>query len=113
MARNPEFSFVSPRFLAAYGEATFPLAFFVSNQTSDTAFSLGLDDARSFFQNSKFPDNFWRRDGAYDVSQLIELGGQVYAPFPVLPGSNNGVGNYVVDPVDIASFVDGASLVST
>lgn len=113
IARNPEFSFVSPRFFTAYGEATFPLAFFVNNQSSDSSLSLGLDDARSFFQNSKFPDNFWRRDGAYDVPQVVDLSIQVYTPFPVLPGRNQGVGNYVIDLVDLASFAEGLNFVST
>jgi len=108
MARNPNFTFVSPRFLTAYAEATFPLGFFVSNQTSDTSIPLGLDDARSFFQNSKFPDNFWRRNGTYDFPEVVELVIEVYEAFPVLPGNNEGAGNYVVDPEDPGLGLNGA-----
>ncbi|KAE9396118.1 Cloroperoxidase [Gymnopus androsaceus JB14] len=94
MARNPNFTFTTPRYLTAYAETTFPLAFFVSHQKSDTSLSLGLDDARSFLQNNKFPDGFYRRNGSYGLTE-------VFAPFPdVLPGKNEGVGNYVVDPED-------------
>ncbi|KAE9403801.1 hypothetical protein BT96DRAFT_990011 [Gymnopus androsaceus JB14] len=100
IARNPNFTFVTPRYLTAYAETTFPLAFFVTSQTSDTSLTLDLDVARSFFQTHKFPDNFYRRNGSYGLAEASVIIGEVFAPFPVLPGNNEGVGNYVVDPED-------------
>lgn len=112
MARNPNFTFVSPRFVTAYAETTFPLGFFVSNQTANTSLPLELDDARSFFENGKFPDNFWRRNGTFG-SQIGELMVQIYEQFPpVLPGRNEGLGNYVVDPEDPGLGLNGDDFVS-
>jgi len=107
IARNPNFTFVTPRYLTAYAETTFPLAFFVTNQTSDTSLTLGLDVARSFFQTHKFPDNFYRRNGSYGLAEVSDLVVEVFEPFPVLPGNNEGVGNYVVDPEDPGLVGDG------
>ena len=106
IARNPNFTFVTPRYLTAYAETTFPLAFFVTNQTSDTSLTLGLDDARSFFQTHKFPDNFFRRNGSYDFPELDPLVLEIFEAFPVFPGNNEGVGNYVLDPED-PGFING------
>ncbi|KAE9399087.1 Cloroperoxidase [Gymnopus androsaceus JB14] len=101
IARNPNFTFVTPRYLTAYAETTFPLAMFVSNQTSDSSMTLGLDDARSFFQKHKYPDNFFRRNGSYGFTEVGELATEVFELFPdIFPGNNEGVGNYVLDPND-------------
>ncbi|KAE9403802.1 Cloroperoxidase, partial [Gymnopus androsaceus JB14] len=109
IARNPNFTFEIPRYLTAYAETTFPLAFFVTNQTSDTSLTLDLDVARSFFQTHKFPDNFFRRNGSYDFPELDPLVLEIFEAFPVLPGNNEGVGNYVVDPED-PGFINGDGL---
>ncbi|KAE9393591.1 hypothetical protein BT96DRAFT_967157 [Gymnopus androsaceus JB14] len=108
IARNPNFTFVTPRYLTAYAETTFPLAMFVSNQTSDSSMTLGLDDARSFFQKHKYPDNFFRRNGSYGLTEVGVLGAEVFELFPnIFPGNNEGVGNYVLDPEDPGFNGDG------
>ncbi|KAE9399086.1 heme-thiolate peroxidase [Gymnopus androsaceus JB14] len=108
MARNPNFTFVIPRYLTAYAETTFPLAMFVSNQTSDSSMTLNLDDARSFFQNHKYPDNFFRRNGSYGNDEVGTLITEVFELFPdILPGNNEGAGNYVLDPNDPGFNGDG------
>ena len=100
IARNPTFSFDTPRFLTAYAETTFPLAFFVSNQTANTTLNVTLDNARSFFQDHKYPDGFYRRQGPYDFDQVSVMFSKVLALVRVPPGYNDGVGNYIVNTAD-------------
>ena len=100
IARNPTFSFDTPRFLTAYAETTFPLAFFVSNQTANTTLNVTLDNARSFFQDHKYPDGFYRRQGTYDFDQVSVVFGEVFNLVGVPPGYNDGVGNYIVNTAD-------------
>ena len=100
IARNPTFSFDTPRFLTAYAETTFPLAFFVSNQTANTTMNATLDNARSFFDLHKYPDGFYRRQGTYDFTQVGIMFDKIFALVGVEPGRNEGVGNYVVNPED-------------
>jgi unspecific peroxygenase len=70
IARNPTLSFDTPRYLTAYAETTFPLAFFVSDQTVNTTLNGTVDDARSFFDSHKYPDGFYRRQGSYDFPEV-------------------------------------------
>lgn len=96
MARNPTFDFTTPRIFTAYAESIFPYRFFVDGR-SPTA-ELDLTVARSFFQNGRYPDDFYRRNGSFglegdDFNLLI-------APHPISPGHNEGAGNYVLDPED-------------
>ena len=112
IARNPTFSFDTPRYLTAYAETTFPLAFFVSNQTVDTTINATLDNARSFYELHKYPDGFYRRQGTYDFTQVGIMFDKIFGMVRVMPGRNEGVGNYVVNPEDNGSvrrsFVDPA-----
>ncbi|KAH0833050.1 heme-thiolate peroxidase, partial [Lanmaoa asiatica] len=100
IARNPTFSFDTPRYLTAYAETTFPLAFFVSNQTANTTLNATLDDARNFFDLHKYPDGFYRRQGPYDFPQVSTMFGLIFNLVGLLPGRNEGVGNYVVNSED-------------
>ena len=103
IARNPTFSFDTPRFLTAYAEATFPLAFFESNQTANTTLNTTLESARSFFEFHRFPEGFYRREGPYDFPQVSVVFNLVANLVGVLPGRNEGVGNYVLNPEDDGS----------
>ncbi|KAF8126904.1 heme-thiolate peroxidase [Boletus edulis] len=100
IARNPTFSFDTPRYLTAYAEATFPLAFFVSGQTVNTTDNLTLSNARSFFDLHKYPDGFYRRQGPYDFPQVSAVFGEVFNLIQVPPGANQGAGNFVPNPQD-------------
>lgn len=103
IARNPTFSFDTPRYLTAYAETTFPLAFFVSNQTANTTVGVTIDNARSFFEYHQYPDGFWRRQTPYDFAQVSIMFDKVLSFVRVPPGYNEGVGNYVVNPEDDGS----------
>jgi hypothetical protein len=100
IARNPTFWFDTPRYLTAYAETTFPLAFFVSNQTMTTTLNATVDDARSFFEQHMYPDGFYRRQAPYNFDQVGVMFGKIFDLVGVLPGHNEGVGNYVVNPND-------------
>ncbi|KAG8213300.1 heme-thiolate peroxidase [Butyriboletus roseoflavus] len=104
IARNPTFSFDTPRYLTAYAETTFPLAFFVSNQTVDTTINATLDDARSFYEMHQYPDGFYRRQGAYDFPQVSAMFDMIFGMVRVRPGRNEGVNNFVVNPEDNGSL---------
>ncbi|KAG8215653.1 heme-thiolate peroxidase [Butyriboletus roseoflavus] len=95
IARNPTFSFDTPRYLTAYAETTFPLAFFVSNQTLNTTMNVTLDDARSFFEVHKYPEGFYRRQAPYDFTEVNTMFNTIFGLVGVSPGRNEGVGNYV------------------
>ncbi|KAF8503098.1 Chloroperoxidase [Gautieria morchelliformis] len=104
IATNPNFSFISPRYFTAYAEAVFPVLYFVDGRVEDG--QLDMDAARSFFQHSRMPEGFFRANrsmGSAEVGQGID---QVFAPHPIQPGKNQGVGNYVLDPAS-ANLSDG------
>lgn len=93
---NPNFSFISPRYFTAYAEATFPPRFFVDGRIQDG--QLNLTNARRFFQNSEMPTDFFRRNGSYGLAEVSPDIGTIFSAHPIAPGSNQGVGNYVIDP---------------
>lgn len=96
IATNPNFIFVSLRYFTAYAESVFPVAFFVDGRSGDQ--QLNMADARGFFQNMQMPTNFFRPNissGLTEVGSGIDM---VFAPHPIQPGNNRGVGNYVLDP---------------
>ena len=68
-----------------------------------------MDDAASFFRDSRFPADF-HRSGQPSSTEGID---QVLAAHPWLPGGNAGgkVNNYVVDPSS-ADFTDLCRLYS-
>ena len=100
IARNPTFWFQTPRFLTAYAETTFPLAFFVSNQTANTTLNATLDNARSFFDLHQYPEGFYRRQAPYDFSEVSTMFGKIFDLVGVPAGHNEGVNNFVTDPND-------------
>ena len=100
IAHNPTFSFGTPRYLTAYAETAFPLAFFVSNQTANTTINATLDDAWSFFEQHKYPDGFYRRQAPYDFAEVRAMFKLIFNFVGVPPGRNEGVGNFVPNPED-------------
>ncbi|KAF9453302.1 Cloroperoxidase [Macrolepiota fuliginosa MF-IS2] len=101
IATNPTFSFVSPRYFTAYGEAAFPVNFFIDGRQGDG--QLDLKVARGFFQDMRMPDDFYRasRPMSGDGVDIIAN------THPVPPGRNvGGVNNYVPDPTS-ANFTTG------
>ncbi|KZV89950.1 Cloroperoxidase, partial [Exidia glandulosa HHB12029] len=64
VTRNPTFDFSNPRFATAFGETIFPMAFFIDGR--DKSLALDLEVMRGFFQDSRMPVDFHRRDGAFD-----------------------------------------------
>ncbi|KAG9314954.1 heme-thiolate peroxidase [Chiua virens] len=100
IATNPTFWFETPRVITAYAETTFPLAFFVSNQTANSTLNLTVDDARGFFDDHKYPDGFWRRQTPYLPTDFYTFYDQAMEAIHALPGANDGAGNYVVNHED-------------
>ncbi|PPQ78776.1 hypothetical protein CVT25_010649 [Psilocybe cyanescens] len=101
IATNPNFSLVAPRIFTVYAEAAFPINFFIDGRQTDGQLNLGA--ARSFMQNMRFPDNFFRRNGSIGADGLNDIA----ALHPIQPGTNVGrVNNYVVDPksADLTQF---------
>ncbi|KAN0092965.1 heme-thiolate peroxidase [Tylopilus felleus] len=103
ITRNPTFSFDTPRYLTAYAETTFPLAFFVSNQTANTTLNATIDNARSFFDYHMYPDGFNRRQGPYDFPQVSTMFDMIFELVGFPPGRNEGAGNFVPNPEDDGS----------
>lgn len=107
ITRNPFFDFTTPRYFTAYAESVFPYRFFVDGR--DTSGALNLTVARGFFQDNQFPADWYRRNGSFG---LTEIGPDIQAlsgAHEILPGHNDGAGNYVLDPED-PGFGAGVSL---
>lgn len=98
LARNPTFTFTTPRYFTAYAESAFPYRFFVDGR--DTSASLDLTVARSFFQNNQYPTDFYRREGAFGIDDIGKDIGTLFQAHPIAPGHNEGAGNYVLDLED-------------
>ena len=88
--------FSNPRFATAYAEAIFPLAFFIDGRSNEDA--LDLDVMRGFFQDSRMPRGFFRRNGTFDFNSAGQQIQFVMNAHPFFPGFNDGVGNFVPDP---------------
>lgn len=106
MARNPNFTFTTPRYFTAYAESVFPFLFFVDGRDNST--SLNTTVARGFFQDTQFPVDFYRRNGSIGLANLGVMGLLAEA-HPIAPGHNEGAGNYVLDPED-PGFTAGVRL---
>ncbi|KAF8504021.1 Chloroperoxidase [Gautieria morchelliformis] len=107
IATNPNFSFISPRYFTAYAESAFPLLYFVDGRVEDG--QLDMDAARSFFQDGRFPEGFFRANRSMGFAEVGQGMLEVFAPHPVQPGNNQGVGNYVLDPAS-GNFSDSCLL---
>ena len=95
MARNPTFDFTTPRYFTAYAESAFPYRFFVDGRNQSG--QLDLIVARDFFQKHQFPKDFHRRNGSFGLNEIGNDIAQLFAVHPIVPGHNEGAGNYVHD----------------
>ncbi|KIJ36534.1 hypothetical protein M422DRAFT_261096 [Sphaerobolus stellatus SS14] len=99
IATNPNFTFVSPRYVGAYGETAFPLLLFVDGRKADR--QLPLDHARGFFQDGKMPDGFFRANESITIAIVGGLVEEIFLAHPIQPGANQGrINSYTVDPND-------------
>ena len=103
IATNPNFTFIAPRYFTAFAESAFPLMFFVDGRVGDGQVS--MDVARSFFQDSRMPDGFFRPNGSIGSLTLNDAIAEIFLAHQIQPGANQGgrVNNYVLDPTS-ASF---------
>ncbi|RXW17927.1 heme-thiolate peroxidase [Candolleomyces aberdarensis] len=94
IATNPEFSFKNVRYFTAYGESVFPLNFFVDGRQTEK--KLDMDSARSFFEEMKFPPDFFRSS----MPMSNQGRADIFRMHPFLPGGNvdGKVNNFAVDP---------------
>ncbi|TFK18228.1 aromatic peroxygenase precursor [Coprinopsis marcescibilis] len=95
IATNPTFSMVGLRHITIYGEATFPVNFFVDGRrTGAQAGQLSIPDATSFFRDMRFPRGFFRSATAGGATGADIL----FNAHPIQPGRNvGGVNNFVED----------------
>ena len=93
---NPSFSFISPRIFTAYAESALPFLFFTDGR--DSNLQLSMASARGFFQNGRMPENFFRPNRSIGFNEIVPFVNQIFSAHPISPGTNNGVGNYVLDP---------------
>ncbi|KIJ31934.1 hypothetical protein M422DRAFT_185203 [Sphaerobolus stellatus SS14] len=97
IATNPQFSLVTPRFTTVYGEAAFPLVFFVDGRKADGR--LSMQDALGFFRDSRMPDDFHRTDESKSGGLVNTFIPQIFGAHPTQPGRNYGsVNTFTVDP---------------
>jgi hypothetical protein len=70
---------------------------------------LNMTDARSFFQGMQMPADFYRPNVSFGLAEVGVGIAKVFAPHPIQPGTNNGVGNYTLDPTS-ANFNQSCTL---
>ncbi|PPQ76437.1 hypothetical protein CVT24_013315 [Panaeolus cyanescens] len=100
IANNPNFTFVSPRYVTAFAETTIPVNFFIDGRRENG--QLDLDVARGFFQHMRMPNGFFRPSSPRSTDGVDV----VLNAHPIRPGHNvGGVNNYVVDPTS-ADFLN-------
>lgn len=109
MARNPTFTFTTPRYFTAYAESAFPFRFFVDGR--DTSAALDTTVARGFFEKMQFPADFHRRNGSFGLEQVFPDMAAMAKAHPIAPGHNEGAGKYVLDTED-PGFTLGVRLFS-
>ena len=105
IATNPQFSFTSPRIFTAYAESIFPVKFFIDGR--DKNGQLDMNVARGFFQNSRFPDGFFRSNTSITLDIIGDGISFLSSKHPVPPGANNGtINSYTPNPnsADLTQF---------
>ena len=105
IATNPQFSFISPRYFTAYAESVFPIAFFIDGR--DSSEHLDMNVARGFFEDSRFPDGFFRPNKSSTMNSIGERMNFLFSEHPIPPGGNNGTLNsYTPNPnsADLSQF---------
>jgi hypothetical protein len=105
IATNPQFSFISPRYFTAYAESVFPVAFFIDGR--DSSGQLDMTVARGFFQDSRFPDGFFRPNLSGTINTIGDGIDFIFSKHPIPPGGNNGTLNsYTPNPnsADLTQF---------
>jgi unspecific peroxygenase len=97
---NPNFTYIDVRFATAYAESVVSYTL-LAKTIFGSPTGLGLDKAtaRSFFQDAKFPDGFYRRTLP---AGLVEIGAEIVimqaASIGICPGRNiAGPDSYICD----------------
>ncbi|KIJ50399.1 hypothetical protein M422DRAFT_245664 [Sphaerobolus stellatus SS14] len=93
---NPNLVFASPRILAAYSEAVFPLIFFVDGRLNDRQLTIPAE--RGFFDFQRMLDDFFRQLAPVNFSIVEPLVDQIFTEHPFTPGVNHDVNNFVLLP---------------
>jgi len=96
---DPVMQYHSGRQLAAFTESSEILNLFADGRTGNVTRSILTD----FFQNQKFGDDWFRRDGLAEVDVLGPTLLAIRAAHPVPPGMNAPNGTYVPD---VGNFSD-------
>ncbi|KAH6910879.1 hypothetical protein BKA70DRAFT_1268828 [Coprinopsis sp. MPI-PUGE-AT-0042] len=105
ISNNPNFEMLGFRHATAYGEASFPAAFFVDGRrTGSEAGQLDMVTAEGFFKDGHFPEDFHRPANVVEGSSLFAI----YLAHPTQPGRNvNGVDTFEVDNSIPSALIDG------
>jgi hypothetical protein len=92
IAMNPDFTFTNGRYIAAYIETVVGANLFSDGRRNDS--QVPKDAARSFFQDSRMPDDFHRAAKPFGTEGVdVVIGAHKWSP-----GSNvNGVNTYTID----------------
>ena len=88
IARNPNFTFLTPRIFTAYAEAIFPFLFVDGRHRSRILSE--LDGSQRFYRRN-------RTFGFANISPDLDALSQAH---PIRTGQSNGTGNYVVSTTD-------------
>ena len=111
-ATNPMLLYDAPRYMTSGGEAVFPIGMWQDGRALAAGEPLTCRSMLPFYNHSRFPDDFWRRDGQFGFAQLfpgvmkLKMVNTENGVHMLEAGHNEGLGNFVKVPADLQTMLD-------
>jgi len=109
---NPMLLYDAPRYMTSGGEAVFPIGMWQDGRALAAGEPLTCRSMLTFYKDSKFPDDFWRRDGQFGFAQLfpgvmkLKMVNTENGVHMLQAGHNEGLGNFIKAPADLQTMLD-------
>ncbi|KAH7104010.1 heme-thiolate peroxidase [Auriculariales sp. MPI-PUGE-AT-0066] len=103
---NPTFTFDVPRYVTAYAETTFPLAYFNDGRRERQGLAADCRQMRSFYEYGRMPEGFHRREGSAGMTEVANLITEFKKLNRLKAGRNIGLGNFVEAYPEVQGLVD-------
>jgi len=111
-ANNPQLLYDAPRFMTSGGEAMFPIGMMQDGRAIARGDPLTCRSLLPFYKDSRYPDDFWRREGGFGFTPVFAGVGQMRAintvnGVHVIEGGHaEGLGNFIKTPPDLQTMLD-------
>jgi len=111
-ANNPQLLYDAPRFMTSGGEAMFPIGMMQDGRAIARGDPLSCRSLLPFYKDSRYPDDFWRREGGFGFTPVFAGVGQmrvvntVNGVHVIEGGHAEGLGNFIKTPPDLQTMLD-------